>query len=78
MIWFIWIMAVSASNSYYNYADQEVMSPSTRHILNQRMWSLDFNDIPAPILREIAIMYVQIKQGRVYTQCFGLYHGYFK
>ena len=43
------------------------------------MWAFDYTKIPNATLRDsFALMYVQMKQGGVYTNCFGRCEGYFK
>jgi hypothetical protein len=45
--------------------------------LNEKMWSFNYNNIPRNIQRRIALMYVELRHGRVYTQCFGNCNGYY-
>ena len=81
MIWLIsWLSIVLAGqNGYYDYAQEEVMSQKTRDILNERMWAFDYTKIPNATARDsFAMMYVQIKKGAVYNNCFGICNGYFK
>ena len=41
------------------------------------MWSFNYMSIPKDIQKRIALMFVDIRHGKVYQQCFGPCNGYY-
>ena len=64
-------------NQYYDYASNDIMNPKTKRILNEKMWSFNYMNIPKETQRRIALMFVEIREGKVYQQCFGKCNGYY-
>ena len=54
----------------FSYADEEVQAPWLKDILRQKMWSYHFGMFPDHLKNKLALYYFEVKQGKVYRQCF--------